>query len=73
MEDSLESPSLKVKVVIALLALIEAEVITMLYPLLPFMVEHFLEPGSSEQQISEGSGNLEGIYRLMQFFGCIWV
>jgi hypothetical protein len=72
MEDSLESPSLKVKFSIALLAMIEAEVMTLLYPILPFIVEHFLEPGSSEQQISEGSGNLEGIYRLMQFFGCIF-
>ena len=71
MESCSKEVNWQVKITIIFLSLIEAGILNLLYPILPFMVEHYLGNTSSEQLISEYSGYLEGIYRLNQFIGCI--
>lgn len=59
------------------ITLCEVTIMNLIYPILPFMVEFYYKDSYSgevpEDIISNNSGYLEGLYRLMQFFSCIWM
>ena len=73
MDSHPEEISFKLKLAIACLSLVENTTVTLICPLLPFIVNHYLSEEADEQSISEFSGYLEGAYRLAQFVACIWV
>ncbi|OMJ92237.1 hypothetical protein SteCoe_5005 [Stentor coeruleus] len=68
---------LKVCISFVGISLCEVTIMTLINPILPFMIEFYIKDSYNnvvpEDIISNNSGYLEGIYRLMQFFSSIWM
>lgn len=73
MDSNAEELSFRLKLAFTCLSLLENSTVTLIYPMLPFIVNHYLSEEADERSISEFSGYLEGAYRLSQFIACIWV
>jgi hypothetical protein len=78
MEDKTDKLSFGLCLSVAGIILTENIVMNLIYPILPFMVEFYEQNNNdhsgpaTEEIISDHSGDLEGAYRFMQVFACIF-